>query len=95
MSGKTQAVTELNATHSNPVWSADGKYLYFRTRRDDGEIYALPMTAEIARTTELDLKFEKPKEPVKVEMDWVDTELRLRRVVNSPAGFGAPISASG
>ena len=92
VSGKTQAVTELNATHSNPVWSADGKYLYFRTSRDGGAIYALPMTAEIARTTELDLKFEKPKEPVKVEMDWVDTELRLRRVVNSPAGFGAPIA---
>lgn len=90
--GKTYAVTELNTDHRSPSWSADGKYLYFRTSRDGGSIYALPVTAEIARTTELDLKFEKPKEPVKIEFDFTDTETRLRRVVNAPGGFGRAVS---
>lgn len=91
VSGKSYPVTELNANHSSPAWSPDGRYLYFRTSRDNGSIYMLPVTPEIARATELDLKYEKPKEPVKIEFDFEDTESRLRRLVNSPAGSGAPV----
>ncbi len=79
VSGKHQAVTELNVQHSSPTWSVDGKYLYFASSRSGGGLYVLPTTQEIARTSELEVKFEKPTAPVKVEFDWEDTEDRLRR----------------
>lgn len=85
-SGEERAITQLNVRHSSPEWSADGKYLYFRTMRDNDSIYMFPLTREIARTTELELKYEKPTGPVKVEIDFTDPETRLRRLVNAPGG---------
>lgn len=86
--GTDYPITQLTTQHSAPEWSADGKYLYFRTARDNGSIYMLPLTREIARTTELELKYEKPTTPVKVEIDFTDTEQRLRRLVNAPGSTG-------
>lgn len=90
--GKDSPITELSTVHSSPAWSADGRYLYFRTARDGGSIYMFPLTLEAARATELDLKYEKPTGPVKVEIDFTDPELRLRRLVNSPDGGGPLLS---
>jgi Tol biopolymer transport system component/C-terminal processing protease CtpA/Prc len=80
--GKSTNVTKLSAEHVLPTWSPDGKYLFFRSNRNGAGIYALPLQAEAARATELDLKYEKPTVPVKVEIDFEDIEDRPRRIVS-------------
>ncbi|MBX3119766.1 MAG: PD40 domain-containing protein [Fimbriimonadaceae bacterium] len=86
--GKEINVTRLNAQHGDPLWSPDGRYLFFSSNRDGGSaIYALPLKAEDARETELELKYEKPKEAVKVDIDFDDIHRRMRRVISqSPQG---------
>lgn len=60
-SGKAVNVTRLNAYHSQPTWSPDGKYLFFASNRDGNGLYVLPLKPEEARADELEIKFEKPK----------------------------------
>ncbi|MES2462521.1 MAG: hypothetical protein V4671_18210, partial [Armatimonadota bacterium] len=80
-------VTRLNAGHSQPTWSPDGKYLFFQSNRDDNGLYVLPLKPEDARSDELEIKFEKPKAPVVVEIDFEDTAQRIRKVTGqSPDG---------
>lgn len=74
-------VTNINATHDQPRFSPDGRYLFFRSFRDGGAgLWALPLRQEDARETELELKYEKPKETPKVEIDLEDIDLRARRI---------------
>jgi Tol biopolymer transport system component/C-terminal processing protease CtpA/Prc len=73
-------VTHLNANHSQPAWSPDGKYLFFQSDRDGAGLYALPLTREAARASDTDLKFEKPNDPIKVEIDFTDTSRRIRKI---------------
>lgn len=74
-------VTRLNASHTLPTWSPDGKYLFFASNREGGGLYVLPLKPEEARADELEIKFEKPKTtPVPVEIDFEDTPQRIRRV---------------
>lgn len=78
--GKDVNVTQLAAQHGSPAWSPDGKYLYFRSEREGGGLFALPLQAEGARPTELELKYERPKETPKLEFDFEDAHLRIRRI---------------
>ena len=73
-------VTRLNASHTQPTWSPDGKYLFFQSNRDDNGLYVLPLKPEDARGDELTIKYEKPKTPVTIEIDWEDTAQRIRKV---------------
>ena len=75
--GKKTNVTQTNQSHSNPIWSPDGKYLMFRRATS---LMALPLQQETQRASELTMKFEKPKEAVKVEIDFEDIELRARSI---------------
>lgn len=77
-SGKAVNVTRLNAVHTLPRWSPDGKYLFFASDRAGNGLYVLPLQPEEARADELEIKFEKPKSPVKVEIDFEDTAQRIR-----------------
>lgn len=81
-------VTRLNAFHSQPTWSPDGKYLYFQSSRDgSGGLWVLPLTREEARTDELELKYTKPTAPVKVVIDFEDIHYRLRKLsTQNPEG---------
>jgi Tol biopolymer transport system component/C-terminal processing protease CtpA/Prc len=81
---KSTNVTRLNADHGSPRFSPDGRYLFFRSDRAGGGIYVVPLKAEDARETELDMKFSKPTGPVKTEIDFDDIEARIRRIVNQP-----------
>jgi tricorn protease len=73
-------VTRLNAGHSLPVWTPDGKYLLFSSDRDGSGLYMLSLTQDAARLTDADLKFEKPKAAVKVTIDFDQITRRIRKV---------------
>jgi len=78
-------LTRLNANFSSPAWSADGKYLYYAGNAEGAGIYAFPLQPEDARATEVQLKYERPKTPVAVTIDWTDFERRIRRLVSTSA----------
>jgi Tol biopolymer transport system component/C-terminal processing protease CtpA/Prc len=75
-----QNVTRLNAAHSSPAWSPDGKYLFFASDRSGGGLYVLPLKPEDASSDELEMKFEKPSGPVNIEIDFTDTPQRIRKL---------------
>lgn len=80
-------VTRLNANHSWPVFSPDGKYLYFNSDRAGAGLYALPLQGDESRQPDVEVKYEKPTAPVKVQIDWQDIEVRSRRLFSqSPQG---------
>jgi tricorn protease len=79
-------VTKENSTNVQPSWSADGRYLYFRTFRASGganvgALWVIPLQREDRRSDELQLKYEKPAAPVKVEIDFDRIEDRARRFI--------------
>lgn len=78
-------VTKLSSFHGDPAWSADGKYLYFVSNRDGEGIYVLPLQREEARPLELEIKYEKPKEAIKLDFDFQDVERRIRKVNDGSA----------
>jgi len=80
--GKAYNVTRLSASHVSPQFSPDGRYLFMSSNRQGSGVFALPLKAEDARETELDLKYEKPTGPVKTEIDFDGIEDRLRRIVS-------------
>lgn len=80
--GESINVTKLNAYHAMPTWSPDGKYLFFQSDRDDNGLYVLPLTKEPGRISDIDITFEKPKEPVKVTIDFDDIDQRIRKLAS-------------
>jgi Tol biopolymer transport system component/C-terminal processing protease CtpA/Prc len=78
--GEPINVTRLNAWHGMPTWTPDGKYLLFSSDRDGSGLYMLPLTKEQARIAETDLKFEKPKGAVSVQIDFDQITRRIRKV---------------
>lgn len=83
--GKKYNVTQTNQSHSSPSWTPDGKYLYFRRGPN---LFALPLKPEELRSNEITMKFEKPKDAVKVEIDFDDIETRARQIAT---GIGSGI----
>lgn len=83
-SGMETNVTRQNTTEDFPAWSADGKYLYFVSSRQGGGLYMLPLQREEARSTDFEMKWEKPSGPIKIEIDAEGVENRIRRLVTGP-----------
>ncbi|HOK54541.1 MAG TPA: S41 family peptidase, partial [Armatimonadota bacterium] len=93
--GEAVNVTRLNAYHSQPVWSPDGKYLFFQSDRDGNGLYVIPLTVEPARTLETDIKFEKPKDPVEVVIDFDDISRRVRKLSSQAPQSDLTITSEG
>ena len=92
---KSHNITQENAPNSNPGWSADGKYLYFRHQGAGGRgggggaaLYILPLQKESSRSEDSEMKYEKSKEPVKVTIDFDDIENRSRRFISQDPQSG-------
>jgi Tol biopolymer transport system component/C-terminal processing protease CtpA/Prc len=94
-SGTPVNVTRLNAFHRMPTWSPDGKYLFFASNRNGNGLYVLPLKPEEARADELQIKFEKPKEPVKVEIDFEDTAQRIRLLTTQSVDSDLTVTTGG
>ncbi|MFA6544803.1 MAG: S41 family peptidase [Limisphaerales bacterium] len=93
--GEAQNVTRLNAHHGQPTWSPDGKYLFFQSDRDGNGLYVLPLQPESARMADTDLKFEKPKDKVKVEIDFTDIQRRIRKLASQNPAADLLVTADG
>jgi Tol biopolymer transport system component/C-terminal processing protease CtpA/Prc len=85
-SGEATQVTTVSSHCHAPAFSPDGRYLFYTTDQDGSGIYAIPLRAEDAREIDLDLKYEKPKGPVTVTIDFDGIGRRGRRIVTAPAG---------
>ncbi len=79
-SSEPKNVTKLNASHSLPRFSPDGRGLFFASDRDGSGLYYLPLAPEAARADEQELKFEKPTAPVKVTIDFDEIDQRIRKL---------------
>lgn len=93
--GEAVNVTRLNAWHGQPRWTPDGKYLLFQSDRDGAGLYAIPLTKEQARINEMDLKYEKPKEAVKVAIDFDGITQRIRKLSSQNPQADLVISEEG
>jgi tricorn protease len=78
--GEPVKVTRLNAFHSQPTWGPGGKYLFCYSSRSGSGIYAIPLKREGARIADTDIKFKKPGDKLKVEIDFKDIHRRIRRL---------------
>lgn len=93
--GEPINVTRLYAEHSEPAWSPDGKYLFFQSNREGEGLYALPLTKELIRTADTDIKFEKTTNTVKVEIEFEDISRRIRKVASQSPQADLTITTEG
>ncbi len=93
--GSPVNVTKLNANHSMPFWSPDGKFLFFSSDRQGAGLYVLPLKQEAAAADELEVKWEKPKGPVTVDIDFTDTQYRIRRISTQQPQGDLTVTADG
>ncbi len=93
--GQPVNVTHLYAQHSQPAWSPDGKYLFFQSNRDGEGLYALPLTEELARTADSEIKFQKPTNAVTVQIDFPDASRRIRKVASQGPQSDLTVTAEG
>ena len=93
--GQPVNVTHLYAHHSLPSWSPDGKYLFFQSNRDGDGLYVLPLTSELVRTTDTDLKFEKSTNAVAVKIDFTNLSRRIRKVTSQSPQADLTITPEG
>lgn len=88
-------VTKLNANHSLPRFSPDGKYLFFSSDREGTGLYALPLQQEAARVEEQEIKWEKPTAPVKIAIDFLDIDDRIRKISSQSVDADLAITDDG
>ena len=93
--GEPINVTHLYAHHGQPTWSPDGKYLFFQSDREGEGLYALPLIGEAIRTTDTDLKFEKPTNAVTVNIDFENMSRRIRKVTSQTPQGDLTVTAEG
>ncbi|MBI07817.1 MAG: hypothetical protein CMI30_00535 [Opitutae bacterium] len=77
--GKEYNITLLNATHSNPAWSPDGRYLFFQSNRSGDGLYAVALREEDFHENG-ELKFAKPKGDLDIKIDFNNIHRRIRKV---------------
>ncbi|KAA0225880.1 hypothetical protein FCG40_07475 [Fimbriimonadia bacterium ATM] len=84
LAGKARKVSRLNVDYANPAWSADGKFLYYSRGGAAAGFYALPLKPEDTAPDENEMKYEEPKDPVIVEIDFNEIWRRERRLFTNP-----------
>ncbi|MEI6512421.1 MAG: hypothetical protein WCO51_04000, partial [bacterium] len=79
--GAAVNITRLKTNHSQVKWSPDGKYLFFQGDRQGFGLYVVPLKREPAVVADLEMKLDMPKDnaAVKVDIDFEDINLRIRK----------------
>jgi C-terminal processing protease CtpA/Prc/Tol biopolymer transport system component len=93
--GEPVNVTRLFAHHSQPVWSTDGKFLFFQSNRDGEGLYALALTREVGRSANGEVKFEKPTNTVEVQIEFDDLSRRIRKLTSQNPGSDLTVTSEG
>jgi tricorn protease len=93
--GEPVNITRLNASHGQPTWSPDGKYLFFQSNRDGDGLYVVSLVPEEARSIDVDIKFEKPKDDVTVEIDFTNISRRIRKLSSQNPTADLTVSSEG
>jgi tricorn protease len=93
--GEPVNVTRLYAQHSQPIWSPDGKYLFFQSNRDGDGLYVLPLTSEPIRSLDTDLKFEKTTNKVEVKIEFENMSRRIRKVTSQSPSADLTVTPEG
>lgn len=88
-------VTRLHSYHGMPFWSPDGKFLFFSSDRQGPGLYVLPLKQEAAPADELEVKWEKPKASVTVDIDFTDTQYRIRKIATQQPQSDLTVTADG
>ncbi|MEI6512423.1 MAG: S41 family peptidase [bacterium] len=95
--GKAVNITKKSVYHMQPQWSPDGKYLFFQSNRDEDGIYLLPLKPENSLLEDVEMKYDLPKDisTVKVEIDFDNIELRIRKYISLHSGAGLTLAPNG
>lgn len=83
-------VTKLNAIHELPVWSLDGKYLYFASNRDGEAIYRLPLRETYASDSDMDMVYKPVTNKFDVSIDFEKMNRRITKHCNASVSELAP-----
>ncbi|MGI8924637.1 MAG: S41 family peptidase [Fimbriimonadales bacterium] len=83
--GPAVNVTQRNVGHGALGWSADGKFLYFTSNAQGEGFFILPLNPEDEDPEEVELKYEKPKDAVKIDIDFTNIHLRSRKLFDQGA----------
>ena len=92
--GASVNVTKLNVKHSSPIWSPDGKYLFFLRDYDERGMFVLPLTKEDFAPSHADLKFEPLDSNAKFKIDFNEPDIRIRKHFEKPV-VGAALGPDG
>lgn len=93
--GEPQNITRLNAYHSLPAWAPDGKHLFFQSNRDGEGLYVVALQEEEARTDDVDIKFQRPTEPLDIKIDFEGIARRIRKVSSTSPSADLAVTSDG
>ncbi len=93
--GEAKNITELNAYHSQPTWSPEGKYLYFQSDRSGDGLYRVALLPAEYRSLDTDEIFIKPTKPVEVKIDFSDISKRIQKITSTNPSSDLTIARDG
>ena len=93
--GDAKNITQLSAYHSQPTWSPEGKYLYFKSDRSGDGLYRVALQPAEFRSSDTDETFIKPSKPVEVKIDFNGISKRIHKVTSTNPSSDLTITKDG
>ena len=93
--GKAINITRLSAFHSQPIWSPDGKYLYFQSNRSGEGLYRVSLQPDKFRNTDVDQKYVKPSKTPEVKIDFNNISSRIQKISSTNPSSDLTMTSDG